>query len=274
MKWLNDKVAPPSEVHYEKALAHQRQLTKPPGSLGRLEDLAARLAAMQRTERPALDAISVAVFAADHGIAEAGVSAFPQAVTREMVKNFMRGGAACNVLAGCVGADFEAVDAGLLAPLEISGLVSDRAGPGTVNFLNGPAMSEAQLAHAVAAGRRAVARALERRAQLFIGGDMGIGNTTSAAALGCALLDEAPEHLTGAGTGLDPNGIRHKAGVIEQALTRHRSASTAPLAAMQCLGGFEIAALTGAYVFAAQQGLPVLIDGFISSVAALCAVRI
>ncbi|MGR9115800.1 MAG: nicotinate-nucleotide--dimethylbenzimidazole phosphoribosyltransferase [Gammaproteobacteria bacterium] len=274
MNWLNDPIVLPSQEFYQKALARQAQLTKPAGSLGRLEELAVRLAAMQRMERPDVSRIGVSIFAADHGIAEAGVSAFPQAVTTEMVKNFIQGGAAANVLAKHVDARFEVIDVGLMQALNLPGLVVERAGSGTANFLRQPAMSTEQLDKALNAGRNAVVRALRQPVQLFIGGEMGIGNTTSASALASAVLSLDPAELTGAGTGLEAEAIRHKAHVIRQALDSHRSLLTTPLAILQCLGGFEIAALVGAYLFAGQQGLPVLVDGFISSVAALFAVNI
>lgn len=274
MNWLFKDISAPDAGFYRQALDRQSQLTKPPGSLGLLEDAAVRLAAMQRRELPQLENIHISVFAADHGIAEEGVSAFPQAVTVEMVKNFAAGGAAVNVLARHVAANFEVIDAGLLQSIDLPNVISDRAGAGTANFKQVPAMTEAQLARALNAGKAAVARAIANGADIFIGGEMGIANTASASALAAALLNIPAAQITGAGTGLNPAQIEHKAAVIDEALLRHREVLTTPLAILQTLGGFEIAALTAAYIAAAQQGLPALVDGFICSVAALLAVRL
>lgn len=274
MNWLFHDISAPDAGFYRQAQDRQAQLTKPPGSLGLLEDAAVRLAAMQRRDRPQLERIHVSVFAADHGIAEEGVSAFPQTVTVEMVKNFASGGAAVNVLARHVAADFEVIDVGLLQPVDLPNVVADRAGAGTANFKRAPAMTEAQLTLALNAGKEAVARATASHADIFIGGEMGIANTASASALAAALLKLPATQITGAGTGLNALQIEQKAAVIAAALLKHQAFLSSPLAILQHLGGFEIAALTAAYISAAQQGLPVLVDGFICSVAALLAVRI
>ena len=210
----------------------------------------------------------------DHGVAEEGVSAFPQAVTAEMVKNFAAGGAAVNVLARHANAYFEVIDVGLLQPVNLPDVIDQRAGAGTENFVNKPAMAPDQLRIALAAGEAAVQRAFNKQADAFIGGEMGIANTTSASAIAAALLNVSAGDITGAGTGLSAEQIAYKAALIDQALQLHRSALTTPVAILQCLGGFEIVALTGAYICAARHRLPVLVDGFISSVAALAAVRI
>ncbi|MCK9605543.1 MAG: nicotinate-nucleotide--dimethylbenzimidazole phosphoribosyltransferase [Methylomonas sp.] len=274
MQTLFLPIAAPDAEFYRRALHRQTQLTKPPGSLGRLEQLAVALAALQRRDQPALDNIHISIFAADHGIAAEAVSAFPQAVTAEMVKNFAAGGAAVNVLARQLNAHFEVVDVGLLNPVELPSVIRQRAGAGTENFKIKPAMSEAQLQIALAAGRAAVSRALVGKADIFIGGEMGIANTCSASAMAAALLAVPADEITGAGTGLNAGQIRHKAAVIQLALQTHCQRLTTPLAVLQTLGGFEIAALAAAYISAAQQRLPVLVDGFISSVAALLAARI
>ncbi|MDD2769044.1 MAG: nicotinate-nucleotide--dimethylbenzimidazole phosphoribosyltransferase [Methylococcus sp.] len=275
MNWTLPEILPPCAETFRRAQARQAQLTKPPGSLGQLEGLALRLVAMQASERPVLERVWISVFAADHGVAEAGVSAFPQAVTREMCRNFVRGGAAISVLARQIGAALEVVDVGVIEPLEPgAGIVDARVGSGTFNFTQGPAMSGTQLDRALAAGAEAAARAAGFGAQLFIGGEMGIANTTSATALACALLGIEPERLAGPGTGLDDAGVRHKREVIETALWLHSPAGCGPLEILCRLGGFEIAALTGAYLSAAAASIPVLVDGFIASVAALLAVRL
>ena len=274
MKPLLDGVAAPDAAFYQRALNRQSQLTKPPGSLGMLESLALKLAAMQRRDDPRLENIHVSIFAADHGIAAEGVSAFPQAVTAEMVKNFAAGGAAVNVLVRHVNASFDVVDVGLLQPVDSPNVITHRAGCGTENFKIKPAMTPLQLDMALVGGQSAVARAVEAQADVFIGGEMGIANTTSASAMAAALLSIPVSNITGAGTGLNDTQIAHKAAVIEQALQVHQKHLSSPLAILQYLGGFEIAALAAAYISAAQRGLPVLIDGFISSVAALTAVKI
>jgi nicotinate-nucleotide--dimethylbenzimidazole phosphoribosyltransferase len=192
-----------------------------------------------------------------------------------MLRNFVAGGAAISVLARQLGASLEVIDLGTALPLEdLSGVRHLHLGAGTANFAAGPAMSVDQALLALQAGRDSLLRAQQAGAELFIGGEMGIGNTTAASALACWLLDCPVAGLVGPGTGLDGAGVAHKAAVIEAALVLHRPALATPLEALQYLGGFEILALVGAYVAAAQQGVPVLVDGFICSVAALAAVRL
>jgi nicotinate-nucleotide--dimethylbenzimidazole phosphoribosyltransferase len=270
--WLSSPCAQPDAALIEAARAHQLQLTKPPGSLGRLEALAIQLAGLQRTAQPAVDRVWISVFAADHGVAEEGVSAFPQVVTGEMVRNFATGGAAISVLARSLGATLDVVNLGTVNdPGDIAGVRRAIIAPSTANFCRAPAMTEEQLDAALAAGAESVRAAQQSGAQLFVGGEMGIANTTSAAALASALLDEPPSSLAGAGTGLDAAGIQHKVSVLERALAMHAAANTAQ-EKLRCLGGFEIAALAGAYIAAAQAGIPILVDGFITTTAALAAV--
>ncbi len=274
-EWLAAPAKPLDQVATEAAHARQGQLTKPPGSLGLLEDIAVRLAGMQGREKPELERVRIAVFAADHGVAAEGVSAFPQAVTGQMILNFARGGAAVSVLAQEQGAELEVVDVGSVAELPpLPNVVVQKAAMGTANFRRGPAMDSAQLAAALQAGQAAVQRALDAKAQLFIGGEMGIANTTAATAVACALLGLEPEALAGPGTGLDAAGVRDKARVIRESLALHQAALSSPLDVLRHVGGFEIAALCGAYLSCAQAGLPVLVDGFIASTAALVALRI
>jgi len=274
-EWLQVPPALPDDDSRRAAEARQAILTKPPGALGRLEAAAIQLAALQGTERPCVNQVYITVFAADHGVAAEGISAFPQAVTAEMVKNFARGGAAISVLARELGAKLEVMNLGTVNdPGPLDGVLNLQLGPGTANLCREPAMDEHQLARAMHAGRQAAERARLGDAQLFIGGEMGIGNTTTAAVLACALLDAPPEQLAGPGTGLDAQGIKRKTEVIHQALDRHSQYHGAPLEALRRLGGFEIAALTGSYIACAHMGLPVLVDGFICSVAALAATRI
>ena len=271
--WYDAPIAAPDAAVLAAARDRQTQLTKPPGSLGRLEELGVTLAAMQGIQQPRVDKVWITVFAGDHGVVAEGVSAFPQVVTAEMVRNFARGGAAISVLARTWDARLEVINVGTVQPLEeLPGVLDARVGPGTANFVREPAMTGDQLHEALMAGHDAAERAVINGARLFVGGEMGIGNTTSAAALACSLLGLPAAQLAGPGTGLDAAGVSHKALVIERALARHRSDQ--PLAALQRLGGFEIAALAGAYLRCGQLGLPALVDGFITTAAALAAVRL
>ncbi len=274
MDWLTDSIPCPDQHSLQLATQRQEQLTKPPGALGELEQLAIRLAALQATEKPCADQVWISIFAADHGIAAEGVSAFPQSVTAEMVKNFTRGGAAINVLATQHQANLEIVDVGVASPLQDLNILHQKVALGTANFLHQPAMTTVQLQLAITAGKDAIIRAQASNTQLFIAGEMGIANTSSATALACCLLEINAQKMTGAGTGLDSTGIQHKASIIQQALEVHKDSCQTPLLTLQHLGGFEIAAITAAYISAAQQQIPILVDGFICSVAALIATRI
>lgn len=275
LHWWQGPCQPLDHVARAKAEARQQQLTKPAGSLGRLEALAIQLAAQQGRDRPTLERLWIAIFAADHGVAAEGVSAYPQAVTGQMLRNFIGGGAAISVLADQLDAALEVIDLGTAEPLEpLPGVRHLYVGAGTQNLARGPAMNRAQALISLEAGRDSLLRARAVGCELFIGGEMGIANTTAATALACWLLDCAPSELTGPGTGLDAAGVAHKVRVIEAALALHRPQLSEPLQALERLGGFEIAALVGAYLAAAQQGVAVLVDGFICSVAALVAVRL
>jgi nicotinate-nucleotide--dimethylbenzimidazole phosphoribosyltransferase len=272
--WWSQACDLPDSAAEGAALARQAVLTKPPGSLGVLEDIAVWWAARQGTDRPGVERVWISVFAADHGVAAESVSAFPQAVTGEMVRNFASGGAAISVLARHLGATLDVVHLGTVNdPGVIPGVHRAVIAPSTANFCDAPAMTLAQLHDAMRVGAERIALALDADADLFIGGEMGIANTTAATALACALIGEVPETLAGAGTGLDDTGIARKCAVVRRALARHADARTA-LEQLRCLGGFEIAALAGAYIAAAQARMPVLVDGFIATVAALAAVRL
>lgn len=263
------------DAHAAAAAARrQAQLTKPSGSLGQLEGLSLRLAAQQGRERPSLERIWIAIFAGDHGVVAEGVSAYPQAVTAQMLSNFVAGGAAISVLARELGAHLEVHNLGTVEPQPaMAGVSQHQLAPGTRNFVVQPAMTAEQCLAALAIGREVAERAAAEGCQLLIGGEMGIGNTTAASALACALLDDPLDELIGRGTGLDSQGLARKTRVIEQALSLHAGERT-PLDWLQRLGGLEIAALSGAYIACAQAGISVLVDGFICSVAALLAVRL
>ena len=274
--WLGTACPRPSDVHRSAAEDRQNSLTKPPGSLGALERIAIRLAALQETERPRADNVRIVLFAGDHGVTAQGISAFPSSVTVEMLRNFASGGAAISVLARNLNARLEVVDAGTLATSDIAGVVTDKPCRGTRDFSASPAMTSEEFAFALDAGRRAVERAADHGADLMIFGEMGIGNTTSAAAVAAALLGRAPDDLVGAGTGLDSDGIRHKARIIDAALDLHglKAPRIPATDVLTKVGGLEIAALAGAMVAAAQGRIPVLVDGFIVTAAALAATRL
>ncbi len=272
--WFRETIFPPSGKVAEAAREHQDQLTKPPGSLGQLETLAVKLCAMQGSLRPAMDKVAIRIFAADHGVVEEGVSAFPQAVTAEMVKNFLNGGAAISVIARVNHADFAVVDMGMTTSLALEGLIDCAVARGTHNFCRQPAMSHAQFICALEAGRDVAKEASLDGAHCFIGGEMGIGNTTAAAALACALLNQVPADMVGMGTGVSEDGYQRKLMAVERALVLHADASGQPELLAQCLGGFEIIALAGAYLQSASAGVPVLVDGFICTVAALLACQL
>lgn len=275
LDWISLPAKLPDKRFEQAARQRQASLTKPPGALGRLEDIAIDLAALQCKLKPQVERVHITVFAADHGVAAEGVSAFPQSVTAEMIRNFANGGAAISVAARSLGAKLAVVNLGTAAdPGHLPSVRNRHVGPGTANFTQQPAMTRAQLAAAFSAGRESVEEAAQAAADLYIGGEMGIANTTSATAIASVLLEMAPASLSGPGTGLDAEGVSHKATVVEKALALHRSTITDSTEALICVGGFEIAALAGAYIACAQTGLPVLVDGFISSVAALAAVRL
>jgi len=268
---------PSATVHAgfaDGALERQRQLTKPAGSLGQLEAIAVRLAALQGQARPRVAEVHIGLFAGYHGIVAEGVSPYPQAVTGQMLRNFINGGAAISVLARSLGAHMAVVDLGTVAPLDLPGVRQVRLGAGTRNFAIAAAMTADQCQQAMQVGRETAETAAAAGAQLFIGGEMGIGNTTAASALGCVLLGCPVTELVGPGTGLDVKGVTHKAEVIEAARRVHSGQTGDPLSALACFGGFEIAALAGSYLGAAQAGVAVLVDGFICSVAALVAIRL
>ena len=274
MPWYLEPVKPIDRDAISRGEARQASLTKPPGSLGELERVAVRFCGMLG-DSPVIRSPSVVVFAADHGVAVDGVSAFPQAVTGEMVRNFANGGAAISVLSQAQEAHLEVVQLGTVNdPGDLPGVIRAFIAPSTGNLATEPAMTAEQLSMAMTAGKDAVARAAGKGADLLIPGDMGIGNTTAAAAMTCAYLDLPADQIAGPGTGLGADGVARKATVIAAALERHAADLDSPMAVLRILGGFEIAAMSGACIAAAQRGMPILVDGFIASAAALAAVRL
>lgn len=276
--WFGQACGQPSQEHRQRAMARQRQLTKPEGALGRLESLAIELAALQAADRPQAVQVPVIVFAGDHGVAARGVSAYPPEVTVQMLHNFAAGGAAIAVLARELGLPLHVWDVGSRAAAAVAGIVTDKVRAGTEDFSTAAAMSETDLDAVFEAGRRAVESACGNGADLLVLGEMGIGNTTAASALGAVLGPASLDELVGIGTGLDAVRMVQKKNIISRALTLHGAAiDAAPVPGREALrrvGGLEIAAMTAAMIAAAQRGVPVLVDGFIVSAAALAAVRI
>ncbi len=269
--WFLARAKEVSKGDLEKARAYQTTLTKPPGSLGMLEDVAVQFCAWQQSNAPKCDRVQIAIFAADHGVCAQGVSAFPQAVTAQMVMNFVGGGAAISVLAKQLDAEFKVINVGLLSEVEDHEvLVNSPVKAGTNDFTQEPAMTDDELMNALDIGRQQV----NENASLFIGGDMGIGNTTTASAIYSVLLKQAPEQTVGPGTGVDKHGIENKRKALYQAFNLHGEHLTTPLSTLQHVGGLEIAALVGAYIASAQVGVPILVDGFITTAAALLAAEI
>jgi nicotinate-nucleotide--dimethylbenzimidazole phosphoribosyltransferase len=240
----------PDAAARKAAEARNGQLTKPPGALGRLEDLAIWYGSWRGTDRPAIKSPQVVVFAGNHGVAARGVSAFPPEVTAQMVINFDHGGAAINQLSKAFGATMTVHALDLDTP--------------TADFTQGPAMSEAEVVAALSAGWAAV----DPKADLLVTGEMGIGNTTPAAAIAAALFGGTAEDWTGRGTGVDDAGLARKAGVVAEGLARHAAALSDPLEVLRCLGGREIAAMAGAIAAARAHRIPVILDGFICCAAA------
>ncbi|MBX2808581.1 MAG: nicotinate-nucleotide--dimethylbenzimidazole phosphoribosyltransferase [Cellvibrionaceae bacterium] len=274
--WFEQAVHPLDKDSLQQARLQQSLLTKPAGSLGRLEAIAESFAAWQGRVHPQLARIQVVVFAGDHGVCQQQVSVFPQRVTAQMVSNFLEGGAAISVLSRQIGAVLSVVNMGMVNPISPSyrqhpSLCNVDIAAGTADFSEQPAMTEAQVAQALTAGREQVDA---QAPDLFIGGEMGIGNTTAAAAIYAALLDFSAEQVVGPGTGVDAQGLARKQAAVSRALALHSEHLHSPYEVLRCVGGLEIAGLVGSFIACAQRGIPVLVDGFIATAAALVAVRL
>jgi len=261
----------------EKARQRQRQLTKPPGSLGRLEEVANRLAAIQETLCPSVARARITVFAADHGVCAEGVNPYPQVVTAQMVANFLRGGAAINALARIAGAELQIVDVGVAhatpGASASSTLIRRPIAPGTKNFCVTHAMTNDQAAAAISLGIELAKHATAEGCTLLAIGEMGIGNTTAATAVTAALTGLTPSGIAGRGTGADDACMARKCSAIERALALHQPNIREPVDILACLGGFEIGAMTGFCLGAAASHCAVLVDGFIATAAAALSVR-
>ncbi len=267
------EITPVDGAFMSKAQERLDNLTKPLGALGRLEECARRVAGIRGSITPDVSQKTIITFAGDHGVVAEGVSAVSADVTPQMVANFLAGGAGVNVLANHVGAEVRVVDVGVAVPVAGEGLIQAKVKAGTDNIRVGPAMSEAEALQAIEAGIMATRQAINDGAGLLGTGDMGIGNTTPSAALFAQFLDVAPIDITGRGTGLDDAALAHKVQVISDAVAVNKSRCTTPLATLAALGGFEIAGICGMVLEAARAKIPVVVDGFISSAGALCAME-
>ena len=257
------------------AKARLNDLTKPPGSLGRLEEIASKIVCIQRRERPGCANKAVYVFAADHGVTKEGVSAYPREVTRQMVRNFLANGAAINVFARCAGAEVIVVDVGVDAEFDPHPqLLRRKIRRGTRNMAVEPAMTVDEVNAALSLGRSLTQEAPFRDKQLVAVGEMGIGNTTAAAAIAAALSGKPVDEVTGSGTGISAQALIHKRQVIAKALQVHAVKKADPIDLLQKIGGLEIAAIAGMILGALEQRVAVVMDGFISTAAAALAYTI
>jgi nicotinate-nucleotide--dimethylbenzimidazole phosphoribosyltransferase len=275
--WLETvaRISPPDDAISSQTQKLLDQKTKPRGSLGRLEQLACQVAAIRGIAAPDLPRKAIVVMTADHGVAEEGVSAYPQEVTGQMLLNFARGGAAINVLSRQVDARVVLVDMGVRSALpELPQIRSHRIGPGTANFTRGPAMTRAQAVAAIEVGIGIAGELCAQGITLLGIGEMGIGNSTAASALAAVLTGAPPEEVVGRGTGVDDAGLRRKADAVRRGIACNRPDPADGLDTLAKLGGFEIAGLCGLILGAAAGRLPVVVDGFICGAAALVATRL
>ena len=267
------QIQPLDETAMQAARDRQNILTKPQGSLGRLEELSIQLAGMMANPFPSVERKAVIVMAADHGVALEGVSVYPPEVTPQMVLNFLRGGAAINVLARQVGARVIVVDIGVAADFDSApGLIQRKVMPGTQNLATGPAMKRAEADEALQVGVNIFNEEYARGLDIVATGDMGIGNTTPSAAIASVMTGLPVAKVTGRGTGVDDAGLAHKIEIIKQALRVNQPDAKDALDVLSKVGGLEIAGLAGVMIAAASRRVPVVVDGFISTAAAMIAV--
>ena len=270
-----EKIQGLDEAAMASARARQDTLTKPPGSLGRLEELSVQLAGITGKEIPSIKDKVIITMAGDHGVVAEGVSAFPQEVTPQMVLNFLQGGAAINVLARHVGARITIVDMGVAADMQPHpSLVVKKIAHGTANMTQGPAMTREQAEQAILAGVEVVEAEIKKGLDIVGTGDMGIGNTTPSAAIAAALTGIEPAKLAGRGTGVDDAGLKRKIDAIQRALSVNQPDPKDGLDVLAKVGGFEIGGLAGVILGAVAHRKPVMVDGFISTAAAMIAVAI
>lgn len=274
---LNDitsRIKPLDETVIQAAQDRQNQLTKPPGSLGTLEAISVQIAGITGDVRPTIQDKLIVTMAGDHGVVASGVSAYPQEVTPQMVMNFLYGGAAINVLARHVGARQIVVDMGVASDIEHPDLVVKKVAYGTKNITEGPAMTLEEAEKAIRAGVEIVEAEVQKGLDIVGTGDMGIGNTTPSAAIACALTGAAPEDIVGRGTGVDDAGLLRKVKAVQDALAANQPNPEDGLEVLAKVGGFEIGGLAGVILGAAANGIPVMVDGFISTAAAMIAAAI
>lgn len=274
LRETRERITPVNEEAAERVRRRLDAKTKPRGSLGRLEELACRVAAASGRASRDLPRKAVVVMAADHGVAAEGVSAYPAEVTGQMLVNFARGGAAINVLARHVGAELVVVDMGTREGNAVAGVRDERQGPGTANFTRGPAMSLETAVRAVEAGIRIARELTEGGVEVLGLGDMGIGNTTASSAMTATLTGTDVEAVTGHGTGVDTAGWRRKVAAVRRGLEVNRPDPADALDVLAKVGGFEIAGLAGVALGGAAAKVPVVLDGFITTAAALAAARL
>lgn len=270
------QIQPLDQAAMDAARERQNQLTKPTGSLGRLEELSIQLAGIQRKPLPSIKEKAVIVMAGDHGVVVEGVSAYPQEVTPQMVLNFLNGGAAINVLARHAGARVVVVDLGVAndIPSVNANLIRRRVGSGTMNLAQGPAMRREQAEESIQSGIEVALAEISKGADILGTGDMGIGNTTPSAAIACALLKVSAKEIAGRGTGVGDEGLKRKIAVIEKSLKVNRPDTNDGIDVLAKVGGFEIGGLAGVMIGAASRNTPVMVDGYISTAAALIAVSL
>ncbi len=270
-----DSIKPVPPIRFETAQIHLDSLTKPPGSLGILEDLAKRYAAIHGTNHPSVSKKSVVVFAADHGVVEEGISAYPAKVTPQMVQNFLNGGAAINVLARQQNAEVVVVDIGVnyeFAPHPK--LLDKKIARGTRNMTKEFAMTKAEAEKSIAIGIQIAAQLADDGVDLMATGEMGIGNTTASSAIFAALSGLPASKVTGRGTGIDDEALGKKISAIERALEMHAPDPEDPIDVLAKVGGFEIGGITGLVLGASSKNIPVVVDGLISSAGASLAIKL
>lgn len=271
---LLKKTEPADKEYMEKAKNRWDSLCKPLGSFGKLEEAVARTAGIQRTLRPAIDRPAVLIMAADNGVVREGVSQSKSEVTAQVLENMGQGISAVCILAEEIHAEVYPINIGMLSDGKQERIINVPVRKGTGNIVDGPAMTREEAAEAILTGIRMVEKMLRRGKNLIITGEMGIGNTTTSSAMVSVFLNEAPEAVTGKGAGLSTEGLKKKCGVIQRAVERNRPDPKDVLDVLSKVGGLDIAGMTGCFIGGALFHVPVLIDGFISSVAAYCAVRL
>ncbi len=266
------RIKPVKRELYEVAQRRLDSLTKPPGSLGRLEEFAKRLVAIYETEMPEIPRKVVFTFASDHGVAEENVSAYPQEVTRQMVYNFIRGGAGINVLARHAGADVVVIDIGVNYDFEdLPGLLKKKVLYGSRNMTKGPAMSRQEAIRCIETGIELAHQYADRGYRMFATGEMGIANTTPSSAICTVITGHPVTEVTGRGTGINDEALKHKIEVIKRAIEMNKPKASDPIDVLSKVGGPEIGAIAGLCIGAAEKGVPVVVDGFISTAGALIA---